>query len=299
MEILLASDGSEFAEAGAALISRLPFPAGSRVTVVTVISDLGLPDLGGSHAGAIAQMRRSLRREAERTLVKATRRLRENSRNVDVEIREGHVAEQILECSKEIRADLLIVGSRGLGTLKRYLLGSISHRVIRHCDCSALVARPRAAGISESGRLKILVAFDGSESSWTALRSIASLRLQNRVDLRVIRVLTLVTAYRMDIVQKMTALFQEQQATAQVKLQEASRIAAQSGAEVDSKLIEGEDAADLIVRAAAEFDADLIVLGDKGEGAIERFLLGSITSKVAHHAPCSVLIVKGKGFAGG
>jgi nucleotide-binding universal stress UspA family protein len=36
----------------------------------------------------------------------------------------------------------------------------------------------------------------------------------------------------------------------------------------------------------------LIVIGNKGRSAINRFLLGSVTSKVVHHAPCNVLLVK-------
>jgi nucleotide-binding universal stress UspA family protein len=38
----------------------------------------------------------------------------------------------------------------------------------------------------------------------------------------------------------------------------------------------------------------MVVIGDKGTGAIKRFLLGSITRRIAHHAPCSVLVVRQK-----
>ncbi len=52
------------------------------------------------------------------------------------------------------------------------------------------------------------------------------------------------------------------------------------------------DPAATIVDIAAEEGFDLVVIGHKGHSAIERFLLGSVTTKVLHHAPCNVLLVK-------
>jgi len=46
---------------------------------------------------------------------------------------------------------------------------------------------------------------------------------------------------------------------------------------------------------AEEQGAQLIVLGDRGLSAVQRFLLGSVSNKLAHHAPCNILIVRGNG----
>ncbi len=51
------------------------------------------------------------------------------------------------------------------------------------------------------------------------------------------------------------------------------------------------DAADALITAAESFDADLVVVGNKGTSGVSRFVLGSVPNKVAHHCPCSVLIV--------
>jgi nucleotide-binding universal stress UspA family protein len=51
------------------------------------------------------------------------------------------------------------------------------------------------------------------------------------------------------------------------------------------------DAADAIIGLAEELGTDLIVVGNKGLTGARRFLLGSVSGKVSHHAPCSVLIV--------
>lgn len=50
--------------------------------------------------------------------------------------------------------------------------------------------------------------------------------------------------------------------------------------------------ADAILEAAKDVDADLIVVGARGLGAVARFLRGSVSTRVAHHAPCDVLIVE-------
>ena len=48
----------------------------------------------------------------------------------------------------------------------------------------------------------------------------------------------------------------------------------------------------MIIEVALEHDADLIVVGARGLTGLQRFLLGSVSSKLSHHAPCSVMIVR-------
>jgi nucleotide-binding universal stress UspA family protein len=64
-------------------------------------------------------------------------------------------------------------------------------------------------------------------------------------------------------------------------------------AHLKAKSVEGEgDAADVIIEAANEAKADLIIVGTRGLNAAKRALLGSVSTKVAHNAPCDVLIVR-------
>jgi nucleotide-binding universal stress UspA family protein len=63
------------------------------------------------------------------------------------------------------------------------------------------------------------------------------------------------------------------------------------GVEVETHAREGEPAS-VIMEVAQEQNADLIVVGARGLTAIQRFLLGSVSSKLSHHAPCSVMIVR-------
>jgi nucleotide-binding universal stress UspA family protein len=61
--------------------------------------------------------------------------------------------------------------------------------------------------------------------------------------------------------------------------------------ELETSAREG-DPAEVIIQVANEQQADLIVVGSWGLTGIQRFLLGSVSSKVSHHAPCSVMIVR-------
>jgi nucleotide-binding universal stress UspA family protein len=54
--------------------------------------------------------------------------------------------------------------------------------------------------------------------------------------------------------------------------------------------VEG-DPADVLISIAETVDADLVVVGNRGMSGIKRFVLGSVPNKVAHHCPCSLLIV--------
>lgn len=66
---------------------------------------------------------------------------------------------------------------------------------------------------------------------------------------------------------------------------------ASQGVEVETHAQEG-DPAQVIIEAAQAQNADLIVVGARGLTGLQRFLLGSVSSKLSHHAPCSVMIVR-------
>jgi nucleotide-binding universal stress UspA family protein len=74
-------------------------------------------------------------------------------------------------------------------------------------------------------------------------------------------------------------------------LRAAVELARSSGVAVESHPRKG-DPADALLEVAEEQDADMVVVGNKGMTGARRFLLGSVPNKVAHHASCSVLIVR-------
>ena len=67
--------------------------------------------------------------------------------------------------------------------------------------------------------------------------------------------------------------------------------AKEAGVMVTAKLDYGNPA-DKIINMVKEENVSLIVMADRGLGAVARFFLGSVTDKVSHHASCPVLIIK-------
>jgi nucleotide-binding universal stress UspA family protein len=75
------------------------------------------------------------------------------------------------------------------------------------------------------------------------------------------------------------------------ELEEAEAFLAEAG--IEARAVAGiGDPADAIVDEAGEWGADLIVVGTRGLGGARRLLLGSVSTKVVHHAPCDVLVVR-------
>ena len=74
-------------------------------------------------------------------------------------------------------------------------------------------------------------------------------------------------------------------------LEAAAATARAKGLTVETHAVE-RDPGDAIVEVAGEVGADLVVVGNKGMKGAKRFLLGSVPNKVAHNAPCSVVVVK-------
>jgi nucleotide-binding universal stress UspA family protein len=71
------------------------------------------------------------------------------------------------------------------------------------------------------------------------------------------------------------------------------RAAAEAGDDVEIETVSRQgDPAQVLADVATEEDAQVIIVGDRGLSGVKRFLLGSVSQKVSHHAPCSVLIVR-------
>jgi nucleotide-binding universal stress UspA family protein len=71
----------------------------------------------------------------------------------------------------------------------------------------------------------------------------------------------------------------------------ASEKVQEAGVKVETYSREG-DPADAVLDIAEEQNADLIMVGNRGMTGARRFLLGSVPNKIAHHSPCSVLIIR-------
>jgi len=139
------------------------------------------------------------------------------------------------------------------------------------------------------GVIAILVAYDRSEHARRALERAAGLAT-NGVTLAVVAV-ALPSATSQNPTLGSHAVDPIETEEVRKSLAEARALLAERG--IQAKAIEGHgDPGDVIVQQARELGADLIVLGTRGLNLAERAVLGSVSTRVLHHAPCDVLVVR-------
>jgi nucleotide-binding universal stress UspA family protein len=140
--ILLATDGSEEAHLAALRAVDLADATDSELHVVHVGV---VPSFLVSYPGTLGYERRLYDQIEE----ESRQRLRELSWRVKVvggtvagtHLRMGQVALEIVALAEELGAGLIVMGSRGLGGVRRALMGSVSDSVVRHAHCPVLVVR--------------------------------------------------------------------------------------------------------------------------------------------------------------
>jgi nucleotide-binding universal stress UspA family protein len=143
----------------------------------------------------------------------------------------------------------------------------------------------------------IVVGTDGSDTATEAVRHAADLAAKTSAQLRIVSAFSRKTTSeqrREDIGDAPSDVEHSTEAISYVEedLNRAREIAEGVGVtEIELHPIEGEPA-DVLIGVAEKYDADLIVVGNKGMTGAKRFLLGSVPNQISHHAPCSVFIAK-------
>lgn len=302
MKILLATDGSVDAEAAAELLQRLPLPPQIELTLLTVdkpfvpmfLDDVTLAD---ADRHILTRMATTQEHDANARLSREAQRFATTGWTIHTAYRQGHVGRGIVDATSDVGCDLVVVGARGLGNVERFLLGSVSDTVVKHAPCAVLVAhvpsQDQSQARAEPGTpLRILLAYDGSAASLAAVEAISAWPVGERAEVTVVTVLPLVTTFRMDVLQRLSHLWQEQKQAAAAKLATAAETIRRATPHVSTQLHEAAEPAEAILQLAQELPAELIVLGDRGKSRIERFLLGSVTARVVRQAPCGVLVIR-------
>ena len=141
----------------------------------------------------------------------------------------------------------------------------------------------------------IVVGTDGSDTARQAVREAVELAKQVGASLSIVSAFEPVSNQRLRQEQRQTPEDMQWMVNPRedvdATLREASEEVEGAGIKVETCAREG-DPADAILDVAEERGADLIVVGNKGMTGAKRFLLGSVSNTVSHHAPCSVLIVR-------
>jgi nucleotide-binding universal stress UspA family protein len=146
MKILIALDASPHSERALDFVTRMRWPAGSRVIVLSVLQPVAhavsLPyEPSALEADVLAEQRRQL----EELVADAERRLRESGFSTEGRVLTGDPRETLVQEAMATRADLLVVGSHGRTGIAKLMIGSVSSHLVTHAPCSVMVVKSAAA----------------------------------------------------------------------------------------------------------------------------------------------------------
>lgn len=279
MRILFPTDGSPSAEAALDMLLALPFRASDHVTILAVpvhsYAGVGFDGTGQ----LVAEVAMEETAAAERTARDAHRRITEAGASAMILVEEGLPAPTINEAARSDGADLVVMGSRGLGHIAGIILGSTARAVARTSPVPVLVVRER-----RTAPRRILIAVDGSDDASAAVRTLGAMPLHHNVEITLLHVET--GKARTD------AASEREERRAAVELFSDARALLPPSRTTRIELERGE-VADRIVATAEAEGSDLIVLGARGRAAHRvGFLQGSTADQVLEKAHCAVLVAR-------
>ena len=202
---------------------------------------------------------------------------------------EGRAADEILDLAGQIGADLVVMGSRGLGPVGRIALGSVSEAVIHHSHWPVLMLR---GGEDAWPPERVIFGDDGSEAARAAGDLGATLCGHHGAQALVLHAYPRLPEMNAESRESNPRIVDDEFRRAEKALLERSReLESRLGSRPKARLVVGEAAASLFEAAEEdEPERTLLAVGSRGLGAIGRMRLGSVSTKVVHAAKGPVLV---------
>jgi nucleotide-binding universal stress UspA family protein len=209
------------------------------------------------------------------------------------EIVMGPAALMIETVAKDEKFDLTCVTPGSHSAVEMFFLGSVSSKVVKHGPGTILIVRPRSADANAPRH--VVMGIDGSPQSREAIE-LASKQLNldpAKTTVTLINVVSVADVMKMvSPVEYISAVENNLLLEGETFLADGKRLLSEHGFQrVECVLKEGDPATEIINLARA-LPADLVVIGAQGRTAVQHFLLGSVSHRIAMHAPCSVAVVK-------
>ncbi len=203
----------------------------------------------------------------------------------------GRPAEAIAQSAKRERADLLVMGSRGVTEFQPMLLGSVSRKVLLQAPCPVLLVKKPARALK-----KIVLGTDGSVESWGAVTWLEQLPEAIRPTVTVASVIPPLPLEGVRVPAGALAIGDQVEGVLRREVQKlASRVAGtlrKAGFSAKEIVMTGYPGAKLVELAHRE-RADLVVVGSRSGRSAQEYFMGSVADTVVKHASCSVLVHRG------
>jgi len=256
--VVVGTDGSPTAARAVGRAARLARVVGSKLTVVCA----KVPD-------------RIFDETAEEVLEQAGSQAREHMLEAVLVAPRGEPGRVLCEVAASAGADLIVVGSVGLGKERRLRLGSVAEKTAHGAPCDVLIVRTtgdREAVEPERVYQGIVTGTDGSSTAAEAVRKAFDLGMMLET--------------------KVTVVYVAGDPLVGAIVLERALAAKPDWVPVETRLVEEGPPAARIAEQAEAGAGELIVVGNKGVVGARRFMLSSVPVQLAHEAECDVLIAK-------
>jgi nucleotide-binding universal stress UspA family protein len=296
MKVLIAYDGSPCAEAALDDLKRAGLPGEVEALVVSV-AELWLPPPSATFKPVLSAATEPTPApvEAARNLAtEASQRLPTifPAWDVRAEALAGSPASALIAKADEWKPDLLVVGSHGRSALGRFILGSVSQKIVAEAHCSVRVAR--GSGTAADAPARILLGFDGSLDARAAVRAVASRAWPEKSEIRVLSVLAPAIS-ESPLLPWTPELIAKREADAREWMQkqmDAAVAELRSAGLAVTWIITTGDPKQVLLDEAYGWDADCLFIGARGHNRLVRFMLGSVATALVARARCSVEVVR-------
>ncbi|MBI3355502.1 MAG: universal stress protein [Nitrospirae bacterium] len=298
MRILCAVDGSECSQWGVQALEALASREPDHVALLHVVDKPALRAATSKNPvgerRALAAMEKAggiLLRDAVRLARLALGQAATGPRTkFETVLSHGPVARTIVRQARRLKADLILIGSRGLSDIRGFLLGSVSRQVASIAPCSVLVVKQPMPKL-----LRVALAVDDSKPSRLAARFLRSRILPESAT---VTILSSAESPVTDFAARYLSESQLAELTKPVMERATNLVNAlrdefiKDGFPVVTQ-VQMNHVIDTIVRYVEANRDELLVIGSRDLTKSERLHLGSVSESLLRHAPCSVLIVRG------
>jgi nucleotide-binding universal stress UspA family protein len=284
---LVATDGSRPAQAAVAATVAFPWPkiaSGHGVLARAHLHRRGWPQ----------SVTRAIDQSELRAAFAARRALRHRWPEAEVAVVDRPPVDGILAEADRLGARVIVVGARGHGALSRLVLGSVSLGVVRRASAPVLVVKRLFRGA------RLVIGVDGSPHSRQAVTLVGDLGVPDGGAVTLVAVLEparpvslglLPSSVRATIGRELTAFEAERTRDLQRTFDRAASPLERAGWAVETQVRAGVPLVELLAAVHAT-RADVLVVGARGVGGLERLLLGSVAEGALSRSPVSVLVVR-------
>jgi nucleotide-binding universal stress UspA family protein len=223
-----------------------------------------------------------VREDGERLLARVQSLLPMHAGPSTKQLRIGSAAEVIVWMAKEQKADLIVMGARGLGPVKERVFGSVSHRILTLAPCATLIVNGPVKAMKQ-----ILLPLQGLSDAEAAVRFLQLKPFHDAVEVTLLTVLPSTGPPRPGEAAAAAAATEKLEEQAAFIDGVAARLRA-IGYQAHGVAVVGTPST-MILQQATTQRSDLILMGTRGRQGIARFVLGSVSHDVLHQMPCPVL----------